>query len=217
MNWSGLLALRRGHLRRAARDGGPDRVLPRVNVHRRLDLRLGPPLAGLHLATIWLAAIGTVLSAYFILVANSWMQHPVGYKIDPETTTPSHRHLRGAVQLDGVARLPAHHLRRVHDRRHARARDLGLAALRVSATPSLLSRSARLALPLTLVAVIADRDLRRRPGSPAGSEQPMKMAAAEALYNTTNGAGLSLFATASFTRHPKRLTSDLSYPAPARR
>ena len=32
-----------------------------------------------HLATIWIAAIGTVLSAYFILAANSWMQHPVGY------------------------------------------------------------------------------------------------------------------------------------------
>ena len=35
----------------------------------------------LHLATIWIAALGTWLSAYFILVANSWMQHPVGYKI----------------------------------------------------------------------------------------------------------------------------------------
>src|SRR6188472_3146557 len=33
-----------------------------------------------HLATIWLAALGTWLSAYFILVANSWMQQPVGYK-----------------------------------------------------------------------------------------------------------------------------------------
>ena len=31
-----------------------------------------------HLATIWLVAFGTWLSAYFILVANSWMQHPVG-------------------------------------------------------------------------------------------------------------------------------------------
>jgi cytochrome d ubiquinol oxidase subunit I len=29
----------------------------------------------LHLASIWLAATGTVLSAYFILAANSWMQH----------------------------------------------------------------------------------------------------------------------------------------------
>jgi cytochrome bd-type quinol oxidase subunit 1 len=34
-----------------------------------------------HLATIWIAALGTWLSAYFILVANSWMQHPVGYKL----------------------------------------------------------------------------------------------------------------------------------------
>jgi cytochrome d ubiquinol oxidase subunit I len=35
-----------------------------------------PPLV--HLATIWIAAIGMFLSAYFILVANSWMQYPVG-------------------------------------------------------------------------------------------------------------------------------------------
>src|SRR6476646_8291965 len=32
----------------------------------------------LHLATIWLAAAGTTISAYFILAANSFMQHPVG-------------------------------------------------------------------------------------------------------------------------------------------
>ena len=36
---------------------------------------------GLHLATIWIAALATWLSAYLILVANSWMQHPVGYKV----------------------------------------------------------------------------------------------------------------------------------------
>ena len=39
----------------------------------------------LHLATIWLAAVGTNLSAFFILAANSWMQHPVGYRINPVT------------------------------------------------------------------------------------------------------------------------------------
>src|SRR6201982_3806835 len=32
-----------------------------------------------HLATIWLVALGSMLSALFILAANSWMQHPVGY------------------------------------------------------------------------------------------------------------------------------------------
>ena len=41
-----------------------------------------PKLA--HLACIWLVAIGTNLSAFFILAANSWMQHPVGFQIDPE-------------------------------------------------------------------------------------------------------------------------------------
>ena len=40
--------------------------------------RLSPRL---HLATLWIAVAGTWMSAYFILVANSWMQDPVGYQI----------------------------------------------------------------------------------------------------------------------------------------
>jgi cytochrome d ubiquinol oxidase subunit I len=36
-----------------------------------------------HLAAIWLAAIGSNLSAIWILIANGWMQHPVGYVINP--------------------------------------------------------------------------------------------------------------------------------------
>ncbi|MGH3803653.1 MAG: cytochrome ubiquinol oxidase subunit I, partial [Pseudonocardiaceae bacterium] len=39
----------------------------------------------IHLLCIWAAAIGTNLSAYFILAANAWMRHPVGFEIDPET------------------------------------------------------------------------------------------------------------------------------------
>jgi cytochrome d ubiquinol oxidase subunit I len=35
-----------------------------------------------HLATIWAVSIGSMLSALFILIANSWMQHPVGYKMN---------------------------------------------------------------------------------------------------------------------------------------
>ena len=35
-----------------------------------------------HLLTIWLVALGTVLSAAFIMAANSWMQHPVGYVLN---------------------------------------------------------------------------------------------------------------------------------------
>src|SRR5204863_104022 len=53
--------------------------------------RLSPRV---HLATIWIAALGTWLSGYFILVANSWMQHPVGYKI-----------VNGEAQLTSVWKL----------------------------------------------------------------------------------------------------------------
>ncbi|WP_413250713.1 cytochrome ubiquinol oxidase subunit I [Sinomonas flava] len=36
---------------------------------------------GLHLTALWCAVIGSVVSAYFIIVANSWMQHPVGVTV----------------------------------------------------------------------------------------------------------------------------------------
>src|SRR5690554_2102289 len=39
----------------------------------------------LHAACMWLVSIGTMLSAFFILAANSWMQHPVGYRVDEES------------------------------------------------------------------------------------------------------------------------------------
>lgn len=42
----------------------------------------------LHLASIWLAALGSNLSAIWILIANGWMQHPVGYEINPATGRP---------------------------------------------------------------------------------------------------------------------------------
>ncbi len=41
-----------------------------------------------HLASIWLAALGSNLSAIWILIANGWMQHPVGYEINPATGRP---------------------------------------------------------------------------------------------------------------------------------
>ncbi len=67
-----------------ARDGGAGRLLRRVDVPRPVDLRLGqaaeedPPRV--HLGV----AIATNLSAFFILAANSWMQHPVGTILNEE-------------------------------------------------------------------------------------------------------------------------------------
>ncbi len=39
----------------------------------------------IHLLCIWMVAIGTSLSAYFIIAANSFMQHPVAARYNPET------------------------------------------------------------------------------------------------------------------------------------
>ena len=52
--------------------------------------RLSPVL---HNLTIWCVAAGTNISALFILAANSWMQHPVGAVVNPQT---------GRAELDGV-------------------------------------------------------------------------------------------------------------------
>ena len=38
----------------------------------------------LHLATIWAVAVGSIVSAYFIIAANAFMQNPVGYEMNAE-------------------------------------------------------------------------------------------------------------------------------------
>lgn len=40
---------------------------------------------GFHLASTWLTGIGATLSAWWILVANSWMQYPIGQQFNPDT------------------------------------------------------------------------------------------------------------------------------------
>jgi cytochrome d ubiquinol oxidase subunit I len=38
-----------------------------------------------HLASTWFTALGAAISAIWILIANSWMQHPVGMEFNPDT------------------------------------------------------------------------------------------------------------------------------------
>ena len=87
--------------------------------------RLSPRL---HLAIIYVVAFGSTLSAYFILAANSWMQHPVGYVIN-HASGPAELTSIGKVLTNSTAalRVPAHDRRRVHDRRDDRGRRLRLA------------------------------------------------------------------------------------------
>jgi cytochrome d ubiquinol oxidase subunit I len=146
-----------------------------------------------HLATIWATAVGVLLSAYFILAANAFMQNPVGFEINeaknraeltdigavltnivalnqfPHTVTSAIM-FAGAV----IASVAAYHLKR-NQQVGAMLTSLkfGLWSVVVGGIGTALSGDG---LGLAMV-----------------QTQPMKMAAAEALYNTSAPASFSLF------------------------
>ena len=141
----------------------------------------------LHAACMWLVALGTLLSAYFILAANSWMQHPVGYRFNPAT---------GRAELtDFVAVLTnkvqmvtfPHTITSAYMVGGAFVMAVGLWHLRkpnVGRNASMYRKATRVGAWFTLVAalgVIVSGDLQ---GKVMTEVQPMKMAAAEALYNS---------------------------------
>jgi cytochrome d ubiquinol oxidase subunit I len=156
----------------------------------------------LHLMTIWLTAFGTALSAYFILAANSWMQHPVGYRIDQatgkaeltnifqvlfdDTTTVAFAHTVLAAFTDGAMFVVA---------------VSALLMLRGQGS-KLISRSMRWALPLTLITVVATMGFGDGQGRIMLSQQPMKMVAAEDIYTTGHGQGFSLLSLGTFKTNP---------------
>jgi len=148
-----------------------------------------------HLACIWLAAIGTILSAYFILAANSFMQHPVGFRYNPDRgraeltdfgavltnkvalVTFPHT-VAAAIMTAGslVAAVALWHLIRRPDTDTGALRS----ALKIGAWTTIIG--------LAAVAVTGDIQ-----GKIMTEVQPMKMAAAEALYTTEDPASFSLF------------------------
>ena len=159
--------------------------------------RLSPRL---HLATIWAAAVGTVISAYFILAANSWMQHPVGWRINTETNraelTSIWKLLTNSTQLVTfphtvlgagmtagavVLAMSAWHLRRPNPE------PMHLMTLKASAA-------------VVLVCGIGVSLVGHAQGQVMTDQQPMKMAAAEALWRTTDHAPFSLFAVGDVSK-----------------
>ncbi|MEG3630787.1 cytochrome ubiquinol oxidase subunit I [Streptomyces poriticola] len=154
----------------------------------------------LHCACIWIVALGTVLSAWFILAANSFMQHPVGYRIDPvsgraqltdiwqvlfqDTTLVVVFHTLTAAFLTGAALvvgISAYHLARAG--RGAETDGRKTAAMRVSL---------RLSLVVAVVAGLGTALSGDRLAKVMFEQQPMKMAAAEALWDTEAPAPFSI-------------------------
>ena len=150
-----------------------------------------PP--ALHLASAWLVIIGATLSSLWILIANSWMQEPVGYVLrngraemtdffaavlSPHVQAQFPHVVLGGWITGGlfVMGISAYHLVRSH---------------RVD----FFSRSLRIALVLTAVASIATATSGHEQAQHTAKVQPMKLAAMEALWETETPAGFSLFSS----------------------
>ncbi|SDP57332.1 cytochrome bd-I ubiquinol oxidase subunit 1 apoprotein [Pedococcus dokdonensis] len=144
----------------------------------------------LHAACMWIVHVGTLLSAYFILAANSFMQNPVGYRYNPQTRRAeltdfvavltnkvqlvTFPHVVAAAYLVGGAVVMAVALW------HLRRRDVGDDA-------GMYRRATRLGAAVVLVAGAAVAVTGDVQGKIMTEVQPMKMAAAEALYESSDG------------------------------
>ena len=147
-----------------------------------------------HLLCIWLVALGTVLSAAFIMAANSWMQHPVGYTISAS----------GRPQLNDIWAVltnPVFLWGYIHVLLASLVTG-SLVMLAVSAwqlragaaTPRAPSAGPRqLSLVVLVPAIILAMFVGSELGVIEARYQPMKIAAAEAQWTTCQPCSFSLF------------------------
>ena len=145
-----------------------------------------------HLASTWLTIIGATISAWWILVANAWMQHPVGMEFNPDTVRNE------MVDFAAVAFSPVAVVKFCHT--VASSWVLG-AVFVVGVSCWYLLRwrhqefafaSIRVAACFGLVAALITAHTGHQSGRDIAMYQPMKLAAAEGLYEGGNGQGLVL-------------------------
>jgi cytochrome d ubiquinol oxidase subunit I len=169
--------------------------------------RLSPRV---HLATIWLAALGTWLSAYFILVANSWMQHPVGYElVDGRAELTS----IWALLSNGFALRAYLHVL-LAGLIFGSSVILGVSCWHLlrGRNVDLFRKSVKLALivavPMTFLQLIVGN----RFGEAVTSAQSMKIAASEAQWDTCQPCSFSLFQIGGFTEDDQTPSFSIQVP-----
>jgi cytochrome bd ubiquinol oxidase subunit I len=166
-----------------------------------------------HLGCIWMVVLGTQLSAYFILGANSWMQNPVGFRYNADrgraemtdlwsvlsnkVLLVTYPHTIFAAFMVGgafVAGVALWHL----VRRPAVDKDVFRSALKIGASVVLVAS----------VGVAISGDLQ---GKVMTEVQPMKMAAAEALYETEQPASFSILTVGTLDGSKEIFSVKLPY------
>lgn len=157
---------------------------------------------GFHLASTWLTGLGATISAWWILVANSWMQYPVGCEFNPDTVRNE------MTSFIDVALSPF----AVDKFFHTVTSSWIIGAVFVCAVSCwylLKRRNTRLAtesIKIASVVGIAAAVLTMATGDSSAVKvaqaQPMKLAAMEALYDGGNGVGLTAVAAVNPFEQP---------------
>ncbi len=163
-----------------------------------------------HLATIWAAVVGSWLSAYFILVANSFMQDPQGYKV-----------VNGQAQLTSVWQLLSTKWS-IYAFVHTVLAGLTAGAavvFGVCCWHFLRRRNQELFRPaakLALIVLVPVASLNLLFGSNFGilvtDLQPMKIAASEAQWQTCSSCSFSLFQIGGFTESDQTPSFSIEIP-----
>ena len=157
---------------------------------------------GFHLASTWLTGLGATISAWWILVANAWMQLPVGQEFNPDTMRfEMNSFMEVALSpfavdkfchtvtsswiIGGVFTVAVSSWYLLKKRDH----KLAIASMKIGSIVGLVA---------TLLALITGHSSAIQ----VGKVQPMKLAAMEALYNGGNAQDLTLFAAVNPFEQP---------------
>ena len=163
---------------------------------------------GFHLASTWLTGLGATISAWWILVANAWMQCPVGCEFNSDTVRNE------MVSFFDVALSPFAVMKFCHTVISAwivgaifvvavscwyllkkRETEMALKSIKIGAVVGLVAS--------VLAAVTGDESAYQ-----VAQKQPMKLAAMEALYNGGNDVSLTGVAWVNPFKQPDYLNED---------
>jgi cytochrome d ubiquinol oxidase subunit I len=145
-----------------------------------------------HLASIWLVAIGSNLSALWILIANAFMQHPVGYTINQATGRAE------LVNFSALISNPKAWLFFWHTISSGLVTAsffiLGISAwyLLRKREAEVFKRSFKLAAVIGSIAIVSVIMAGHTQGQEMRQTQPMKLASLEAMWTTEQPASFSL-------------------------
>ena len=149
---------------------------------------------GFHLASTWLTGLGATISAWWILVANAWMQYPVGCEFNPDTMRNE------MVSFMEVALSPF----AIDKFCHTVISSWIIGAVFVCAVScwyllrkreqKLATESLKIAAVVGLIASVGAAATGHKSAQSVGEVQPMKLAAMEALYNGGTDQGLTVVA-----------------------